>query len=98
MALNAYQTMLNQTAAKRALSGEEQERLRQIAAQQGAGAASSLALQMANSQKTTDTPPITGGATTPTNTGGATGGSAQAPDRESQAPVETWSSRLQRLR
>lgn len=26
------------------------------------------------------------------------GGSAQAPDRESHAPVETWSSRLQRLR
>ena len=38
MALNAYQTLINQTANKRALSGEEQERLRQIAAQQGAAA------------------------------------------------------------
>lgn len=52
MALNAYQTLVNQTAAKRALSGEEQERLRQIAAQQGAAAASSAYLANQNAQQT----------------------------------------------
>ena len=52
MALNAYQTLVNQTAAKRALSGEEQERLRQIAAQQGAAAASSAYLANQNAKQT----------------------------------------------
>ena len=52
MALNAYQTLVNQTAAKRALSGEEQERLRQIAAQQGAAAASSAYLANQKAQQT----------------------------------------------
>ena len=52
MALNAYQTLINQTANKRALSGEEQERLRQIAAQQGAAAASSAYLANQNAQQT----------------------------------------------
>lgn len=51
MALNAYQTLVNQTAAKRALSGEEQERLRQIAAQQGAAAASSAYLANQNARQ-----------------------------------------------
>ena len=81
----AISTQVNNDLYKRALSDAEKKRLAQIAQTQGAGAASSLALQMANSQNTTTTPPITGGATTPTNTGGATGGSAQAQAAQAQA-------------
>jgi hypothetical protein len=74
-----------QTIYTQALSDAEKKRLAQVTQTQGAGAASSLALQMANS-KTTDTPPITGGATTQPNTGGgATGGNAQAQAAQAQA-------------
>lgn len=75
-----------QTIYTQALSDAEKKRLAQIAQTQGAGAASSLALQMANTRPTTDTPPITGGATTQPNAGGgATGGNAQAQAAQAQA-------------
>ena len=77
----AISTQVNNNLYKRALSEVDKERLA-AAMQQGAGAASSLALQMANTATETRTPPLpTAGATT----GGAVPSQVQTAQAQAQA-------------
>ena len=72
-----------QTIYSAALSEADKKRLAQVAQTQGAAAASSLALQMANAQNATT--PTPQGATTPTNTGGAVPAQVQQAQQQAQA-------------